>query len=507
MINARKIAKNTILVWLRMFIILIVSLFTSRVILDKIGISDFTILGVIGSIIGIVSFFNGTLSTGTSRFISFEISKEDKLHLKETFGTIFLTHILLSFVVILISEFIGAWYIYNKLMLNPFRINTAFIVLQISILTAVITLLQVPLISVLLAQENMNLYAYLGIFEAVSKLGILYLLSNTHLDKLILYTCLLALIQIIVFAINILYVINNFEAARGKLLFNKSIFKSLINFSFWNIFANLTNVLTTHGIILLQTIFFSPIITASQLIANQVYNAIMMFVNNIRNVLSPQIIKSYSKGYEKDTKYLVLQSSLIIFYILLLLGLPAIFIMRKLMDFWLIQVPIYAVIFTQYLIISGILSNFSSTFYIQMVASGNLKKNSIYSFIISSFLFFILYLLFNKGFDVMWSSYYLIFISFLFSFLIKPIILFTDENYLINDFFIIFKQCFKVAFLSTFISLIPYYFIQQNSIYDSLLIAFISFLSILFSSFIFMDIKLRKKITINIKRTLCSSKS
>lgn len=198
MSDNRRIAKNTVFLYIRMLIIMGVTLFTSRVVLDKLGVDDYGLYNVVGGIVGMLMFLNGTLSTGTSRFITFELGRKDYAKLKSTFNTAFYTHLALALILALILETFGLWFLYNKLIIPIDRLHAAVVAYHISIATMIVSLTQVPYTSLIIAHEKMGIYAYISIFEAIAKLGIVYLLMITDNDRLIVYAVLLAIVQCLV---------------------------------------------------------------------------------------------------------------------------------------------------------------------------------------------------------------------------------------------------------------------------------------------------------------------
>ena len=255
MADNKRIAKNTIFLYIRMFIIMGVTLQTSRVVLDKLGVDDFALYNVVGGVVGMLSFLNGTLSIGTSRFLTYELGTGNKQRLIETFNTAFYTHVVLAVIIILLMETGGLWFMYNKLVIPPDRIDACFWVLQISILTTVISITQVPYSASIMAYERMGIYAYVSIFEALGKLGVCYALNITELDKLIVYASLLAVVQLSVALYYRLYCVRTFDSCKLSLSFNRDILKGLLGFSSWNIMANVAEMLKLQGILMIVNIF------------------------------------------------------------------------------------------------------------------------------------------------------------------------------------------------------------------------------------------------------------
>lgn len=475
-----------------MFIIMAVQLYTSRVVLDKLGADDYGLYNVVGGVVGLLSFLTGTLSIGTSRFITYELGAGDAKKLKSTFVTSFYTHLALSGIIVILLETIGIWFFYNHLVIPSDRLDAAFWVYQISILTTIVAITQVPYTSAIMAHEKMDIYAYLSIFEAVAKLLVVYLLSIAPYDKMLFYAILIAIVQILLASFYRFFCVTKFQECSLNFSFDKSIFKKLMGFSGWNITANIAEVLKAQGVIVLINMFFQPAIVAAQAIGNQITNAMMQFINNIRTAVNPQIIKLYASGDYEGSKRLTLKSSLYVFDLLLLLGLPFILLMEPILNLWLKEVPPYTVVFAQCIVASQIIGNFSASFYTPMLAANKIKKNSIAAVIFSFSNFIILYLIFKLGGDVMWVQYIYILNSIFWSYLIKPFILYKDINYNIPEMAKCILCTFKVGLLSCIIA-IPTRIFLDNSIIECVLLFMITIVAVIISSYIFMYKEDRQK--------------
>ena len=484
--NNKRIAKNTLFLYFRMILIMGVTLYTSRVVLDKLGITDYGLYGAVGGVVGMLSFLNGTLSIGTSRFLTYELGIGNFGRLQRMFSTSFYTHLLLSVIILLIMETGGMWFLYNKLVIPPDRLMACVWVFQFSILTTVITITQVPYTAVIMAHEHMGIYAYVSIFEAVAKLLVCYLLTIAEFDKLAFYAVLVAVVQLIVALYYCFYCSRHFAESRLKWIFDKNILRSLMSFSGWNIMANVTEMLKLQGIIVLLNMFFAPAVIAAQALANQVSAAMMQFVNNFRTAINPQIIKLYAAGDKEASKRLTLSTTVYCFDLILMLGLPAIMVMDQLLHLWLVEVPEYAVIFTQYIIVRNIMGTFSSAFYIPMMAANRIKSNSVAAVYLGIGEFVLLYVLLKLGFGVMWVQYLSLFLAFSFSFIVKPYILYKEIDYSIKELLVCYWTCTKVLLLSLAIT-IPAWIYLGESVTQSLILIVIVVSAVLISSYIFLD--------------------
>lgn len=493
-IDSKRIAKNTIFLYARLILVLGVTLYTSRVVLDKLGVDDYGLYNVVFSVVGLLSFLNGTLSSGTSRFITFALGEKDDIKLKTTFSTTLYTHLLLAGVILLLAETLGLWYVHNVMVCPPERFNAALIVYQISILITIISILQVPFTSEIMAHEKMGVYAYIGIYEAFAKLAIVYCLTQSSADKLVLYAGLVCAVSLTVFLFYVLYTNNKFHEVRFQVNFNKGIFGSIMKFSGWNIIANISNTLMNQGVIVLFNIFFAPVVVAAQALSNQISHAMMQFVNSVRQAVNPQVIKSYAEEKFEDSKRLTLQSAEYVFDLLLLLGVPMIMVMPNLLDLWLVEVPDYAVEFARLIIIQEILGNFSAAFYTPMVAANKIEKNSIFSAVLAILQFGLLYLLFKCGLGPIWARYIGILFCCIWSFVVKPYILWKDINYTWREMGICIYNCMKVLAAVTAVCVVLYFLIPQTTMLRSLSVGLVSIAVVLLFSYLFMEKSIRDRL-------------
>lgn len=495
-IDSKRIAKNTIFLYARLILVMGVQLYSSRVILDKLGTTDYGLYYVIFGVIGLLSFLNGTLSSGTSRFITFELGKGNPERLKTTFSTTLISHLLLAGIILLLGETIGLWYAHNIMVVPEGRMGAAMIVYQISILSTIISILQVPFTSEIMAHEEMNVYAYLGIYEACAKLAVVFLIIRTTFDKLVYFATLQCIVVFTVFLFYVWYSKKRFQEVTFKRYFDKGIFKSILKFSGWNIIANLSNTLMSQGVIMLFNVFFAPVVVAAQAISNQISSALMQFVNNVRQAVSPQIIKLYADEQYKESQRLTFMSAEYIFDLLLLLGVPCIMVMPALLDLWLVDVPDYAVAFCQLIIAQKILDNFSAAFYTPMLAANKVAKNSIAAVFLCILQFVLLWFLFAHSFGPLWARYLAILSGLLFSFVVKPYILWKDIDYNLKDIYKCIWQCMKTLFIIVIVCVGIYVLIPQQSILQSFLVLVLSILTVIITCLMCIA-KHRRKILVS----------
>lgn len=505
MSNYKRIAKNTLYLYIRMFIIMGVTLFTSRVVLDKLGVTDYSLYNVVGGVVSMLSFLNGTLTIGTSRFITYELGTGNIKKLKDTFITSFYTHLSLATIIVVLMETGGLWFIYNKLVIPYDRLDACFWVFQFSILTTFINIIQVPYSSLVSSHERFNLYAFVGIFEVFAKLGVCYAISATHGDRLILYAFLLNVIQVVIAGIYFIYSKINFAECTLSFFFDKKIFRDLLSFSGWNVVANLASTLNLQGVVLIMNIFLSPVVVAAQSLANQVSNALMGFINNFRMAINPQIIKLFAVGDRESSKKLTLETTVICFDLILILALPCIYTMKFLMSIWLVETPEYAVLFTQSILICNIINTFSASFYIPMLAANRIRFNSISSVFLGVAQFIILYIAFKMGGGPVWVPVLNIIVSVLYAFAVKPYVLWKDIDYSWKEILQCYWSCLKVLIVSLVFSL-PFKYLLEDNILHSIILVFITVFSVAMSAWLFlsaeMKIKLLKFFKLKIRRDI-----
>lgn len=493
-IDSKKIAKNTLFLYFRFLLILGVTFYVSRVLLNKLGVEDYGLYNVVFSIIGIVSFINTTLASSTSRFITFELGRNDDEKLTTTFSTAFFSHIVLASIILVLAETVGLWYVHNKLVVPPDRFLAARIVYQISVLTTVLTIIRVPFMSAIMAHEKMQAYAYIGIYDALARFGAAYAISFCHSDKMVFYAIMLFIAQTTVSLLYVLYSRTHFIEARFSLRFDKTILKNILKFSGWNILANLSNTLSIQGVILLFNLFFSPVIVAAQAIGNQISNAITQLVQNVRAAVNPQVIKLYADGSSKASEKLTLVSAEFVFYLLMTVGFPIILSMPVLLELWLKEVPDYTVIFARFLVFQLMLENFNNAFYYPMLASNNISLNSILEGIICLVQFLLLYLLFKTGLGPLWARYLGLIMVCLLSFVEKPFILWKFVGYDIRKLYGTVLRCMIVLAIVIILNTGVYFLLPHETILQNLAMALLSALSVILTCSLFVPKEYKQKL-------------
>lgn len=372
-IGNKQIARNTILLYIRQIITIIISLYTSRVVLATLGVDDYGIYNVVGGIVLMFSFISSTMASASQRYLSFDMAKGDDNTLKETFSLIFLSYIIISIIALVLCEFIGVWFLNSKMNIPPDRLSAANWVLQFSILSFIANLMSTPYMSVVIAREKMDVYAYASICDSVLKLAIVYILLICCYDKLKMYAVLMFVATFIITLFYAIYCIYGFKESRYKYFFDKVRLKEMFSFAWWNVLGSLANVLRSQGINILLNIFFTPAINAARGIAYNVNSAISNFTNNFYTAVRPQIIKRYASGAMDEMYNLVFLSSKFAYYLLLLLSLPILYETEHILIFWLKTPPEYSGLFVKLIIVNSLIEVLNYPLVNALQASGKIK--------------------------------------------------------------------------------------------------------------------------------------
>ena len=375
--NNKRIAKNTIVLYIRTLFLMLISLYTSRVILEVLGVEDYGIYQVVGGVVAMFSVISSSLSNAISRFLTFEIGHGDKVRLKKIFSTSITIQLVIAAIILVLSEVIGVWFMETKMQIPIDRLNAARWVLHCSLFTFCINLLSVPYNACIIAHERMSAFAYIGIFEAVMKLAICYMIIVSPIDKLISYALLMMLIALITRIIYSIYCNRYLEESRVRPGFDKEIFKEMIGFSGWSFFNNTAVILNGQGVNMLMNVYFGVVVNAARGIAVQVEGAVLQFVNNFTTAINPQITKSYAKGDLDGMYKLVCRGAKFSYFSMLLLALPIIFEAEQILNIWLVDVPEHAVNFVRLSLVMGLCDSIGNSGYTACMATGKLKKYSI----------------------------------------------------------------------------------------------------------------------------------
>lgn len=361
------------MLYFRMMLIMGVTLYTSRVVLEVLGVEDFGIYNVVGGVVVMFGFLNSAMSSATQRFLSFELGREDYNQLKKVFSLSVTIHVLIACVIFILAETIGLWFLNVKLTIPPERMEAANWVYQFSIFAFMVNVLAVPYNAVIISHERMKVYAYVSILEVILKLVIVFALQWFGFDKLKLYAVLTFVISFIIRIVYQIYCKRKFKECRWKFVWDKALFKTMFGFASWNIIGNFAFVFRNQGSNILLNIFFGPAVNAARGIAYQLDAAVEMFIANFQTAMNPQIIKSYAaKDFDYSMK-LIYQGSKYTFYLMLFLSLPILMQTDYVLSLWLKKTPDYTVIFVQIILINGLVDSLSNSLKTIVKASGKVS--------------------------------------------------------------------------------------------------------------------------------------
>lgn len=377
MSDNKKIAKNTLLLYARMILLMLVSLYTSRVILNGLGVADYGIYNVVGGVVTMFTMLSGSLTAAISRFLTFELGTGNKEKLKSIFSASVTIQIALSFIVLVLAETVGLWFMNEKLIISDDRLCAANWCYQFSIITFVINLISVPYNSAIIAHEKMSAFAYISILEAVGKLLIALGIVFSPIDNLIFYGLMVAVLAIIIRIIYGWYCKKNFNECKYYFVWDKKLLSQMFAFAGWNFIGSSATILRDQGGNIILNLFFGPTVNAARAIAIKVNSVLTGFVNNFMTALNPQITKSYASGDIDNMMILLIQGARLSFYMLLLLSLPVLLNTNYLLVAWLKLIPEHTVSFVQLTLILAMHECLAYPLTTAMLATGKIKKYQI----------------------------------------------------------------------------------------------------------------------------------
>lgn len=483
--NSTRIAKNTFFLYIRSFFVLLISLYTSRIVLRELGVEDFGIYNVVGGVIGMISFLNSSMASTYQRYFNFEMGKKNEKGLADLFKSSITVQLIYAAIIVIIAETIGVWFLNTQLVISPDRMIAAQWVYQISILSFVITVFQAPFTALIISNEKMNIFAIVSILDAVLKLLIVFMLPYFDYDKLIIYSFLLILITLLNFLIYIFVCKRKFSTCVISFNWNRENLKSLFSFGSWTMIDSLSQALKSQGLNILLNIFFGSVVNAARGIAYQVLNAINQFVQNFQTSFRPQLTKSYAEG-DLDYMYkLYYSSTKISFFLLWCLSLPIIIETPAILGLWLgDNVPEYTIVFTRIILLTALVSAYANPTSGIAYATGKIKTFNILVSGLNLLIVPIAYLFLKLGFGPESAMI----VSLIMSVIVQIVRLFVLRRLLPFSLKTYFKEVIiptSVVFLLT--PIIPYFckYIMQESLVYSLLICFISVISVGFLGWIF----------------------
>lgn len=473
--SSTRIMKNTLMLYVRMFLMLLVSLYTSRVILAALGVEDYGIMNVVGGIVYMFGFLNSAMASSTQRFLTFSLGQGDTTRMQGVFCTSLNIHILIALIVVLLSETIGIWFLYNKMVIPEVRMEAAFWVFQFSILSFAVSIWSVPYNATIIAYEKMNVYAIVSVFEVLANLAVAFAVTFYHRDKLILYAFLLLCVQLSVRCIYGVYCKRNFLITKYKFIWNKKLFYEMLSFSGWNLFGNMASVAFTQGVNLLLNMFFGPIVNAARAVAVQVQSAILKFATSFQTAINPQITKSYAG---KDYLYmhsLIMRSSKFSCFLLLVFALPVMMETDSILQIWLKEVPEHASVFLRIILCVSIIDSMSNSLMTAASATGRVRT---YQSLVGGILLAILpisYLFLKLGFGPI--SVFVVHLSMsCLAFVARLLLLRRMINLRLSSFF---EKVLLPCIIVTVFSLLPPMMLKMGHCESFMLVCVVSVLSVI----------------------------
>ena len=375
--NNKRIAKNTIYLYIRTGVTMLVSLYTSRIVLNALGLEDYGIWGVLGSIISMFGFINQSLSSSIFRYITHAIGTKDNDAINRTYSASIIIHIGLALVIFILCETLGLGFVNKNLVIPDVKRHMANIVFHLVVINSAISLLAVPFNAVIIAYERMNVYAYLTIVDTLFKLLIAAVVFWVPSNKLIWYAVMMLVITIAMLVFYYTYVRLSFVNLRFQHIRDKSLFKSLLNFSGWSMWGNLAYVGYSQGLNMLLNVFYGPMVNAARSISLQIEQSVRTFVTNFQTAVNPQIINNYAQDEFAQMHLLMFRSSRFSFYLLLFFAVPIVLETNIILILWLKQVPEHTIAFVRIMFAVIALEVISNSVMTGVVATGNIKKYQI----------------------------------------------------------------------------------------------------------------------------------
>lgn len=372
-VNHKRILRNTGMLYIRMLLVMAVTLYTSRVVLAVMGVEDFGIYHVVAGLVALLGFMQGAMTSATQRYFAFDIGKTDGKNLNHIFNTSLLIHVLLALVIALVAETAGYWFVATQLSIPEVRMTAALWAYHLAIAAFVVSVITVPFTAILMAHERMGIFSLIGMLDVLLKLAAVILLQFLQSDKLITYAGLLLLVTLTTL---VLYIAVNkmlFRQIKLRLQWHKQQFRTMLSYTAWNTWGNLAAALSGQGTNVLLNIFFGPAVNAGKSISVQANGALNNFVVNVQAAINPQIIKLYASGERAQMHTIVLHAAKYNFFLLFTLALPVLLYTENLLSLWLVEVPPYAVVFLQLTIAASLIDSFSGPLMTSAQATGHIR--------------------------------------------------------------------------------------------------------------------------------------
>lgn len=373
----KRIAKNTLMLYIRMALVLIVNLYVSRIVLNALGVEDYGLFSVVGSVVAFLGFLNTSMASAAQRFLSFAQGKGDDNKLNSIFSSIFYVQVILSFLVLLVFETIGIFYINNVLNVDPSKIIDAHIVFQFSIATFIVNVITVPYNASIIANERMDIFAYYSILEVALKLGVAFILPLISENTLICYAAMMFGICFVIQGLYRWFCRRNFKECKVRRNFKKETIKEILSYAGWNLFGTFAGVAANQGVNMILNSFFGVVVNAARGISFQVSAAMAQLYTNFQQALNPQIVKSYAAEEYHRFYSLIIQGTRLAFFLLFVCAVPIMFNMDSILKLWLGNVPKYTTMFCILVIINSLIGTMSQSLLRGALATGKIRKYQI----------------------------------------------------------------------------------------------------------------------------------
>lgn len=456
--NNKRIAKNTMLLYIRTFITMVVGLYTSRVMLNALGVDNYGINNVVGGIVSFSALITGTMAASSSRYLTYSLGEGVLEKMKNVFATVANVQIVMGILAVIILEIVGVWFLNTAADIPEGRMYAANCVLQCSIVSTFVVLVSVPFNSLIIAHEHMDIYAYMSILEVAIKLGVCFLIRNYGGDRLILFSILWTSASILTNIIYAIFCFRKFEEVKYQWRIDGKLFKEMAGYSGWNLLSNTTWMLNTQGVNMLINIFFGVAFNATRGIATTVNGAIQGFVSNFTTAFSPQITKSYAAGNYDYCYSIVNKGAKYTWYLMFIFLVPVCIETDTLLHLWLVEVPPMVVLFVQLSMFESLALQSSNTLLKLIQATGNIKRYAIDVTIFTSLVFPLTWVCYKFGFPV-WISYPIFIIIYFSTIVLRFKALSVLTTYQWRAFITeVLIPCLKVSILSWVIPLIVVHF-------------------------------------------------
>ena len=475
--NNKRIARNTLFLYTRMMLIMVVSLYASRVTLRVLGVDDFGIYQTVGGAVTFLAFLSNSLGSGTSRFLTFEMGKE-KPRLQTLFSTVMIAHVVLGIAIVVVGEVVGLWFIYNKLIIPPDRLHAAVVAFHFSMIGTFFQITQVPYNATIIAHEHMDVYAWISIYEAVIKVALVFALLIFNYDKLEVYAVLMCIATISVIMIYRIYCRRKFPETRYKPEFYGEIFKEVASFSGWHLLSSSGASLANQGVTIVTNMFFAPAVVTVRSLALRINDIINSFIGNFRTAVNPQIVKKYAAKDYEGSKKLALASTQYTFYLMLIMVLPLFLLVEPALNIWLDEIPDGLIPFVQLALIQGLFQSFDTSLYVPIYAKGRIRENAIISPLFDSLQLPLIYVLFKMGFPPVTLAWVSMFAYAGLGLIVKPLLVHYVVGYELGRIMKMECRCLAVGAVSAVVPVIVSMNVDVNSIMGFALVLFASLVSV-----------------------------